>query len=223
MNSLLLKDINKTFGQGSATVTALNHINFKAKAGELTLIIGPSGSGKSTLLTILGGLQTPTQGQVFLQGQSLTELTNKQREKLRLEQIGFVLQAYNLVPYLRVRDQFALVDQLTQHHLAPAAFQQITNKLGISDLLNQFPNELSGGQTQRVALARALYPDPAIILADESTAALDSQRVLVVGQLLQDLAHSENKAIVAVTHDERLKQFADHIYELIDGHLTPVY
>ncbi len=218
---LALEHVTKQFGQKTNLVTALEDVSLAFKAGEVSLIIGPSGSGKSTLLTILGGLQTPTDGSVRLNGHDISDLSTKEAEKIRLEQIGFVLQAYNLVPYLTVADQFKLVDQVKpNNNLSQDAFDKIIETLGIQKVLNKYPGELSGGQQQRVAIARALYTDPAIILADEPTAALDTARVKEVGQLFANIAHDEEKAVVIVTHDDRLREFSDNVYKIVDGKLS---
>lgn len=221
MSVLEVNHVTKTFGHNTNEVTVLTDVNFTAAAGEVSLVIGPSGSGKSTFLTIAGGIQTPTAGDVVVQGNGLSQLSGKARDALRLNRIGFILQAYNLVPYLTVKDQFALVDRVKpKGNLSAVDLRHLLEKLGISQLINQYPAELSGGQTQRVAIARALYQNPDIILADEPTAALDSERVKVVGQLLHDLAKEHNKAIVVVTHDLRLKEFADKTYAIMDGKMT---
>ena len=218
---LALEHVTKQFGQKTNLVTALEDVSLAFKAGEVSLIIGPSGSGKSTLLTILGGLQTPTDGSVRVNGHDISDLSTKEAEKTRLEQIGFVLQAYNLVPYLTVADQFKLVDQVKpNNNLSQDGFDKIIETLGIQKLLNKYPGELSGGQQQRVAIARALYTDPAIILADEPTAALDTARVKEVGQLFANIAHDEEKAVVIVTHDDRLREFSDNVYKIVDGKLS---
>lgn len=221
MTAIKLNNINKFFGTDLSRVEVLKNVNFTADLGELSLIIGPSGSGKSTLLTIMGGLQTPDSGTVLIDQQSLAELTPKQRDQLRLNKIGFVLQSYNLLPYLSVRDQFKLVDRVKrQGNISAAERDHLLEELGIDRLLDQYPGELSGGQNQRVAIARALYTNPQIILADEPTAALDSNRVKVVGQLLKQMARQHHKAVIVVTHDLRLREFADHTYQLMDGQLT---
>jgi len=221
MPALALTNVNKKFGHATNEVTVLHDISFEANAGEVSLVLGPSGSGKSTFLTIAGGIQTPTSGSVIVEDQTLQDLSGKARDALRLNQIGFILQAYNLVPYLTVKDQFKLVDRVKpQGNLGAAELTDLLDQLGIGQLVNQFPAELSGGQTQRVAIARALYQNPDIILADEPTAALDSDRVKVVGQLLHDLAKQHNKAIVVVTHDLRLQEFADKTYMIMDGKMT---
>lgn len=220
MPAIQLTNVNKFFGHDAARVHVLSEINFTASAGKMVLILGPSGSGKSTLLTIAGGLQTPTSGTVTVAGKALTAMTKKQRDQLRLTQIGFILQAYNLVPYLTVTEQFALVDRVKRTgNLNSAQLTQLLADLGIAELQHKYPAELSGGQQQRVAIARALYPDPAIVLADEPTAALDSPRVVKVGQLLATLAREYHKAVIVVTHDLRLRDFADEIYHLEDGRL----
>lgn len=221
MPALTLEHVSKEFGHDTNAVTVLNDINFTAEAGQVSLVLGPSGSGKSTFLTIAGGIQTPSSGEVWVQGQSLHQLGGKARDALRLNKIGFILQAYNLIPYLSVKDQFALVDRVKpQGNLLPEQLTAMLEQLGIANLLRQYPAELSGGQTQRVAIARALYQNPEIILADEPTAALDSDRVKVVGQLLHDLAKQHQKAIVIVTHDLRLETFADKTYTIMDGKMT---
>lgn len=220
MTAIELKNINKDYGTGISKVQVLSDVSFKAHSGELSLVLGPSGSGKSTFLTIAGGLQRPTSGQVLIDGQDISRFSEKQRDEIRLNQIGFVLQSYNLLSYLSVADQFALVDRVHKGNLSPDRLEKLLQELGIDQLVNKFPDELSGGQNQRVAIARALYTDPATILADEPTAALDSERVKVVGRLMKEMAKQYDKAVVVVTHDLRLKDFADRIYQIMDGKMT---
>ncbi len=220
MTAIELKNINNDYGTGISKVQVLSDVSFKAHSGELSLVLGPSGSGKSTFLTIAGGLQRPTSGQVLIDGQDINRFSEKQRDEIRLNQIGFVLQSYNLLSYLSVADQFALVDRVHKGNLSPDRLEKLLQELGIDQLVNKFPDELSGGQNQRVAIARALYTDPAIILADEPTAALDSERVKVVGRLMKEMAKQYDKAVVVVTHDLRLKDFADRIYQIMDGKMT---
>lgn len=220
MTAIELKNINKDYGTGISKVQVLSDVSFKAHSGELSLVLGPSGSGKSTFLTIAGGLQRPTSGQVLIDGQDISRFSEKQRDEIRLNQIGFALQSYNLLSYLSVADQFALVDRVHKGNLSPDRLEKLLQELGIDQLVNKFPDELSGGQNQRVAIARALYTDPAIILADEPTAALDSERVKVVGRLMKEMAKQYDKAVVVVTHDLRLKDFADRIYQIMDGKMT---
>ena len=221
MSVIELKNVSKSYGQGSAKVDALKDVDFEAQKGEVVLIEGPAGAGKSTFLTIAGALQKPTSGEVFIGGDNVTNYSPKQADALRLDKIGFVLQAYNLVPYLTVREQFILVDKVKKSgNLSKEALDGLLDELGISQLVNKYPKELSGGQQQRVAIARALYADPAIILADEPTASLDSEKVEEVGKLFKSLAKQKEKAIILVTHDLRLNKYSDKIYEMLDGRLS---
>ena len=216
-----LKDVKKVYGKGDAQVVALKDINFKADKGEVVLIMGPSGAGKSTFLTIAGSLQKPTSGEVLINDEDISDFSAKKRNELRLNKIGFVLQAYNLVPFLTVNEQFTLVDKVKkQNNISREELQDLLKQLGITDLVKKYPSELSGGQQQRAAIARALYANPEILLADEPTASLDTKNVEEVGQLFKDLAKKHDKAVMLVTHDPRLEKYADHIYEMMDGQMT---
>lgn len=220
MSNLIFDSVTKIFGEGSSKYVALENINFEAESGQLILVVGPSGSGKTTFLTIAGGLQTPTNGDVKINDSIINSLSKKQQTKLRLEKIGFVFQSYNLVPFLTVEEQFKFVDKLKKQNLTEQKLHELLSDLGLLELLKKYPNQLSGGQKQRVAIARALYTDPDYILADEPTAALDTDRSMKVIELLRDLAHKRNKIIIVVTHDLRLKDMADKVYQIIDGKMT---
>ena len=220
MSNLIFDSVTKIFGKGSSKYVALENINFEAESGQLILVVGPSGSGKTTFLTIAGGLQSPTNGDVKINDSTINSLSKKQQTKLRLEKIGFVLQSYNLVPFLTVEEQFKFVDKLKKQNLTEQKLHELLSDLGLLELLKKYPNHLSGGQKQRVAIARALYTDPDYILADEPTAALDTDRSMKVIELLRDLAHKRNKIIIVVTHDFRLKDMADKVYQIIDGKMT---
>ena len=220
MSNLIFDSVTKIFGEGSSKYVALENINFEAESGQLILVVGPSGSGKTTFLTIAGGLQTPTNGDVKINDSTINSLSKKQQTKLRLEKIGFILQSYNLVPFLTVEEQFKFVDKLKTQNLTEQKLHELLSDLGLLELLKKYPNQLSGGQKQRVAIARALYTDPDYILADEPTAALDTDRSMKVIELLRDLAHKRNKIIIVVTHDLRLKDMADKVYQIIDGKMT---
>ena len=217
MSNLIFDSVTKIFGEGGSKYVALENINFEAESGQLILVVGPSGSGKTTFLTIAGGLQTPTNGDVKINDSTINSLSKKQQTKLRLEKIGFILQSYNLVPFLTVEEQFKFVDKLKKQNLTEQKLHELLSDLGLLELLKKYPNQLSGGQKQRVAIARALYTDPDYILADEPTAALDTDRSMKVIELLRDLAHKRNKIIIVVTHDLRLKDMADKVYQIIDG------
>lgn len=199
MSNLIFDSVTKIFGKGSSKYVALENINFEAESGQLILVVGPSGSGKTTFLTIAGGLQTPTNGDVKINDSTINSLSKKQQTKLRLEKIGFILQSYNLVPFLTVEEQFKFVDKLKKQNLTEQKLHELLSDLGLLELLKKYPNQLSGGQKQRVAIARALYTDPDYILADEPTAALDTDRSMKVIELLRDLAHKRNKIIIVVT------------------------
>ena len=220
MTIIELKNVQKVYGTGAAQVVALKNINFKANLGEVVLIMGPSGAGKSTFLTIAGSLQKPTAGEVIVDGQNIAHISARASDHLRLTQLGFVLQAYNLVPFLKIKEQFELVSKVKKAgNISQEKLQELLKQLGINFLLDKYPSELSGGQQQRAAIARALYANPQILLADEPTASLDSENVSEVGKLLKKLAKNYNKAVLLVTHDPRLKQYADHIYEMMDGEI----
>ena len=220
MSNLIFDSVTKIFGEGGSKYVALENINFEGESGQLILVVGPSGSGKTTFLTIAGGLQTPTNGDVKINDSTINSLSKKQQTKLRLEKIGFILQSYNLVPFLTVEEQFKFVDKLKKQNLTEQKLHELLSDLGLLELLKKYPNQLSGGQKQRVAIARALYTDPDYILADEPTAALDTDRSMKVIELLRDLAHKRNKIIIVVTHDLRLKDMADKVYQIIDGKMT---
>ncbi|CAI2661615.1 ABC transporter ATP-binding protein [Apilactobacillus kunkeei] len=218
MRKIELTNVNKVFGDKMATTTALEDINFSANSGEVIAITGPSGSGKSTFMKILGGILSATSGDINIDGSDYGNMNKKQQSKFRLEHIGFILQAYNLLPYLKVSDQFKLADKVKKsRNIGTETFSKWARALKIDDLMNNYPDELSGGQQQRVAILRALYTNPDIILADEPTAALDGNMAVKSMQMLQDLAHRENKTVIIITHDARLLKYVDKNYRIVDG------
>ncbi|MGQ9412956.1 ABC transporter ATP-binding protein [Streptococcus pluranimalium] len=221
MSVLSLKGVTKSFKDGSKTITALKETNFQVEAGEFVAIIGPSGSGKSTFLTISGGLQTPSSGEVLIDNNSYSDLSEKKRSKRRFQDIGFILQASNLVPFLTVKQHLQLVDKINKSS-RPEVAEGLLNDLSISHLADKLPEELSGGERQRVAIARALYNDPVLILADEPTASLDTERAYDVVKLLAKESKEKNKAIIMVTHDKRMIAECDKVYEMQDGVLRDV-
>lgn len=218
-NILTMKNIVKTFGSGHTEVTALKRINFNVKQGEFVSIIGPSGSGKSTFLTISGGLQTPTSGEIAINGQSFSDLSEKKRADLRFKEIGFILQSSNLIPFLKVKEQFYLVDRVSHQKQNETVIDDLLKSLDIYDLKESYPRDLSGGERQRVAIARALFNDPSLILADEPTASLDTDHAFEVVKLLVKEAHEKQKATVMVTHDARMIKWSDRVYRMKDGDL----
>lgn len=201
MTAIEFKNVKKSYKDGDTTIQALKETNLSVEAGEFVAIIGPSGSGKSTFLTIAGGLQSSSEGEVRINDHSFSEKNNKERTKIRFKEIGFILQASNLIPFLTVEKQLVLVDKVDKKYEYD---NELFEELEIDHLKKKHPEDLSGGERQRVAIARALYHDPAIILADEPTASLDTDRAFEVVKILAQEAKSKNKAIIMVTHDIRL-------------------
>ena len=221
MNVLEFINVTKSYQDGNKEIEALKETNFKIEEGQFIAIIGPSGSGKSTFLTLAGGLQTPSKGQIIINGKDYTNLSEKERAKLRFNDIGFVLQASNLVPFLTAKQQLELVDRINNKRNKTLQDQKsLFKELGIDHLENKLPKDLSGGERQRLAIARALYNNPAIILADEPTASLDSDRAFEVVDLLSKECKEKNKSIIMVTHDNRMIEKCDHVYRMKDGILT---
>ena len=221
MNVLEFINVTKSYQDGNKEIEALKETNFKIEEGQFIAIIGPSGSGKSTFLTLAGGLQTPSKGQIIINGKDYTNLSEKERAKLRFNDIGFVLQASNLVPFLTAKQQLELVDRINKNNKQTIQDKHsLFKELGIEHLENKLPKDLSGGERQRLAIARALYNDPAIILADEPTASLDSDRAFEVVDLLSKECREKNKSIIMVTHDNRMIEKCDHVYRMKDGILT---
>lgn len=220
MKLIELQGVTKKFNDGNKEVLALKETDFSVKSGEFVAIIGPSGSGKSTFLTIIGGLQTPTDGKVLIREQKFSEVGIKERSKMRFEEIGFILQASNLVPFLTVENQMRLVNKVEKTKYEKDKAEKLFEELGITKLRNKYPSDLSGGERQRVAIARALYHDPSVILADEPTASLDTEKAFEVVEILARETKSKNKATIMVTHDERLIDYCDKVYVMKDGVLT---
>lgn len=220
--SLVLNNVTKSFKEGDATVNALKNVSLTVEPGEFVAIIGPSGSGKSTLLSIAGALLQPTSGEVLVSGTDIGKLKEKDLSAFRLTGVGFILQTSNLIPYLNVLDQLLLVCQMRGKVTAEDKnlAKQLLTDLGLGNKLAKFPNELSGGERQRVAIARAFVNNSNIILADEPTASLDSNRAFEVVKQIRKEVKERNKAAVMVTHDERMLEFCDKVYRMEDGVLT---
>ena len=219
-NVLEMKNIYKKYGEKHTEVIALKELSFAVQPGEFVAVIGPSGSGKSTFLTIAAGLQAPTSGEVIVGGQSLNKLTKKQRLAQRFQKIGFILQSSNLVPFLTVEDQFHLIEKVDKSRKNSELKEHLLETLGLKELRNSYPRDLSGGERQRVAIACALYHEPDVILADEPTASLDTEKAFDVVQLLAKEAKEKDKGIIMVTHDERLLKYCDRVVRIRDGELT---
>lgn len=209
--------VTKDFLQGDNVISALKETNFTAHEGELIGIVGPSDSGKSTFLTILGGLQKPTTGRVLLNEKPFSELDVKEKSKIRLKYIGFILQASNLIPFLTIKEQMILYNKITKTKVNQSWMNELFQKLDVEKLKDKYPNELSGGERQRSAIAKALYHQPSVIFADEPTASLDTNRAYEVVKLLSKETKEQKKATIMVTHDERMLEFCDKVYIIVDG------
>ena len=224
MTTLILDHVTKIYGEGPERVVALDDASLSVGAGELVAIVGPSGSGKTTFLAIAGALLQPTHGRVVLDGRDLTGLGPAALAQLRLEQIGFVLQSANLIPALRARDQLLLVAEIAgnRDRNAQQRADDLLATLGLTKRADHYPEALSGGERQRVAIARALMNDPALLLADEPTASLDSARGREVVELLAREVKDRGKAGLIVTHDERMLDLVDRVVRIADGRLSEV-
>lgn len=220
MHLIEVKDVVKQYGSGRTLVEALHKTNFTLDKGEFNAIIGPSGSGKTTLLTILGLLQTPTSGEIFVGGKDVTKLSAKKKTDLRFNKFGFILQASNLIPFLTVKEQFKLVDKFTPSNKEKMNQTDLLKMLDLTDVAMNYPSNLSGGERQRAAIARALYNNPDVILADEPTASLDSERAKKVVGLLAKIAHEYHRGVIMITHDTRLLDSTDRVFVMRDGTLT---
>lgn len=214
------KNLWKTYGAGEAQVNALQGVDLRVSAGEFVALVGPSGSGKSSLLQILGAMDTPTKGQVTLAGTDLSQLSRAQLADLRLRRLGFVFQTFNLLPTLTALENAAIPLQLagTGSRNARVRARELLEQVGLADRLGHLPSQLSGGQRQRVAIARALANDPAVLLADEPTGALDSASGLALMAQLTEL-NRQGKTIVMVTHNLELARQAGRVLQIRDGRL----
>jgi putative ABC transport system ATP-binding protein len=217
--AIAVRELTKQYEEGATGTLALRGVDLDVHPGELLMLMGPSGSGKTTLLSIMGCILTATSGSVCIAGREVVGLNEKQLPALRLEHIGFVFQGFNLFPTLTAGENVELMLDLKGVASAKAKkrAQDLLEQVGLEGKYNTFPADLSGGQKQRVAIARALAGDPEIILADEPTAALDSQTGRTVMEMMSDLAHKRNRAVVIVTHDSRVLSFADRIVKIEDG------
>lgn len=220
MEVLQAKDLKKIYGTGENAVHALDGVNLSVKKGEFVAIVGTSGSGKSTLLHMLGGLDRPTEGTVFVDGQDIFALKEEALTIFRRRKIGFVFQAYNLVPVLNVYENIVLPLELDGRKPDKAFIDQIIRTLGLEKKLNALPSQLSGGQQQRVAIARALAAAPAMILADEPTGNLDSKTSQDVLSLLKVTSQKFSQTIVMITPNEEIAQMADRIIRIEDGRIV---
>ncbi|MBA2302455.1 MAG: ABC transporter ATP-binding protein [Acidobacteria bacterium] len=221
-SAIRVRDVSKTFAQGAAAVRALAGVDLDIDCGELMLLMGPSGSGKTTLLSIMGCMLRPCRGSVSILGEEVTGLSERDLPRVRRDWIGFVFQGFNLFPTLTAVDNVGLAFDLRglPRRQASRRATELLEQVDLGDKRDAFPADLSGGQKQRVAIARAIAGDPWVVLADEPTASLDTRSGRVVMKLLRGLAHDRGRAIVIVTHDNRLLEYADRIVQIEDGSIV---
>ncbi|AIQ21315.1 hemin ABC transporter ATP-binding protein [Paenibacillus sp. FSL H7-0357] len=219
---LQLSEVTKYYAEGSNRIAALDHVSISVEPGEFVAVVGPSGSGKSTFLSIAGALLKASEGEVKLNGHNISTLTAKELAIIRLQEIGFIMQSSNLVPYLNVLDQLLIVKRMSgKVKREDKEFAtKLLEELGLGSKLKSLPEELSGGEKQRTAIARALINNPNIILADEPTASLDTKRAHEVVSLIAQEVKSRRKAAIMVTHDERMLEYCDKVYRMEDGKLS---
>ncbi len=220
MDIITIQNLKKYYGSGSSQVRALDGVNLTIAQGEFTAIVGASGSGKTTLLNMMGGLDAPTEGEVFVDGVRLSGLREEQRAVFRRKKVGFIFQNYNLVPTLTVEENILFPLDLDGARPDEKYLQEITELLGLMDKMRDYPGMLSGGQQQRVAIARALLPKPSIILADEPTGNLDSRNGQNVAGLLKMTAELYHRTLVLITHNLELAQLADRVIRMQDGRIA---
>ena len=220
MNILEVKNLSKIYGKGDTLVKAVDDVSFTVEQGEFVAIIGPSGSGKSTLLHIIGGVDTPTTGNVIIDGTDITKLKESPLSIFRRRQIGLVYQFYNLIPILTVEENLTLPLLLDGRKPNKEQIDYLVGNLGLGYRLNYLPNQLSGGQQQRVSIGRALANNPALLLADEPTGNLDSENSKEIVALLRKFNREHNQTVIMITHDERIAQSADRIIAIEDGKIV---
>jgi putative ABC transport system ATP-binding protein len=222
-NGLALQavDVVKSYGEGSNRVLAVNGVSFTVPRGEFVALVGPSGSGKTTLLAMLAGLLHPTSGVIAIAGQNLAEMSEGERTRFRGQAIGFAFQSNNLVPYLTALENVQLMLRLNGKFKGADKdrARELLSRLGLGERLGNYPGQLSGGQQQRVAIARALIHEPEVVLADEPTASLDTERAFQVVSTFAELIHEQGRAGIMVTHDLRMCRFVDRVIMMVDGEI----
>ena len=216
--------VSKIYQSGGRTTRAVDSVSLQIEPGEFVALVGPSGSGKTTLLAILAGLLKPTDGTVVIDGAQLSDLSEGKRARFRREKIGFTFQANNMVPYLTVLENVTLMLRLngTYDREGVARAEDLLSRLGLGDRVRYLPRQLSGGEQQRVAIARALIHLPSVVLADEPTASLDTERANQVVETFASLIHEQNRAGVMVTHDLRMVKYVDRVIQMLDGQVERI-
>lgn len=220
MEILKIENLKKIYGKGENLVNAVDDVSFSIERGEFISVVGPSGSGKSTLLHLIGGVDRPNDGKIYIEGTDISNYNSKELALFRRRKVGIVYQFYNLIPNLTVKHNIELPLTLDGRRVNEKLFDDIVNKLGISKKLNNFPSELSGGQNQRVAIARSLIYEPSLLLLDEPTGNLDRKNSNEIIEILKYFNHISNQTIILVTHDESVALESDRIITIVDGKIA---
>ncbi len=213
------KDVVKTYGKGEGMQVAVNHVNFTIEEGEFVVILGQSGAGKSTILNMLGGMDQPTSGKVFIDGMEVSAMNDRQLSDYRAKTVGFIFQFYNLLPSLTAYENVALTKSIVKNALNP---MEMLNAVGLAEHKDKFPSQMSGGEQQRVSIARALAKNPKIILGDEPTGALDSETGVIVLELLQNACRKNHNTVILVTHNADIAQCADKVIRMKNGKIREI-
>ena len=219
MSIVQFENVSRIYTSGDHELRALDRVSFTLDEGKFIVILGPSGAGKSTLLNLLGGLDSPSEGTITVDGKDISKLSDNELADYRASTVGFVFQFYNLIPTLTVYENVKLVSEISKNALAA---KEMIDKVGLLDHLNNFPSELSGGEQQRISIARALCKNPKILLCDEPTGALDSETGVMVLKLLLDMARNYGKTIVIVTHNQNIAKMADVIIRVKNGKIRSI-
>jgi putative ABC transport system ATP-binding protein len=222
--ALETRSLTKIYQTGETIIRAVDNVSLSINYGEYVALVGPSGSGKTTMLALLAGLLRPDEGEILIDGQDMSKMGEGRRTKFRGEKIGFVFQASNLLPYLTAQENIDLMLKLTGQLTRENRVQgrKLLTRLGLGDRLKNLPSQLSGGQQQRVAIARALVHKPAVVLADEPTASLDTERAYQVVRTFANLVHEQNRAGIMVTHDLRMCKYVDRMIQMVDGKIAAI-
>ncbi|MFC6176306.1 ABC transporter ATP-binding protein [Companilactobacillus huachuanensis] len=214
-----VRNESKRYHMGETTIIANNNLNFNVDKGKLTVILGPSGAGKSTVLNILGGMDTPTDGQVIIDGTDIAQFSERELTTYRRNDVGFIFQFYNLIPNLTTKENVELASAIVKDALDATRTLQA---VGLGDRVDNFPSQLSGGEQQRVAIARALAKNPKLLLCDEPTGALDYETGKQVLTLLQNASHIDNKTVIVITHNSALAKMADRVIRIHDAKVQSI-
>lgn len=220
MEILKVEKLSKIYGKGTTKVVALDNVSFSVEKGEFIAIVGASGSGKSTLLHLIGGVDRPTSGKVFIDGTDIYELNDEKLAIFRRRQVGLIYQFYNLIPILNVEENITLPMKLDNRKVDKQSLDELIKTLGLTSRRNHLPNELSGGQQQRTSIGRALLTNPAIVLADEPTGNLDSKASDEIVELLKRSNKDLKQTIIMITHNMEIAKIADRVIRLEDGHIV---